>query len=229
MMKKLSVLIIISILLVSCKSKVTVPETNATNIVLESEEQEYRAMEAADKELKDSIGYSQYNPDENGICEGAPEMYNAKNTEEEKILSSLKGYFKAVMTNDVPKARSYICPKVISLTREKYPQYSDEEIDNVITSAITDFSESKEVMRTHFEGFKKVVPVVSQLYKLPSKEGCLLYSVHYSMVILCTADDENYYAWHLPMFMYAASYDNGGTWYFIELVEDTNEVLNDFR
>lgn len=228
-MKKISILIIASILLVSCKSKMSAPETNETNIIIESEEQEYRAMDAADKELRDSIGYSQYNPDENGICEGAPEMYNAKNMEEEKLLSSLKGYFKAIMANDVPKAKSYICPKVISLTREKFPQYSDEDVDKAVTSIIADFTETKEVMKTHFEGFKKTVPVVSQLYKLPSKEGRLLYSVHYSTVILCTADDKNYYAWHIPSFMYAASYDNGENWYFIELVEDTNEVLEDFR
>ena len=31
------------------------------------------------------------------------------------------------------------------------------------------------------------------------------------------------------MFMYAASYDMGEHWYFIELVEDTDEVLKDFR
>ena len=228
-MRKLSILVIASILLVSCNSKVSTSETNETESVIASEEQEYRAMDAADKELRDSIGYSKYKTDEYGICEGAPEMYSAKNAEEEKLLSSFKAYFKAVMKNDVPKVKSYICPKVISQTKEKFPQYSDDDIDNVITNVIADFAESKEIMRTHFEGFKKAIPIVSQLYKLPSKEGCLLYSVHYSTVILCTADDENYYSWHMPMFMYAASYDNGDNWYFIELVEDTDEVLNDFR
>ncbi len=228
-MKKLFILIVASILLSSCESKVSTPEANKTNNVIASEEQEYRAMDAADKELRDSIGYSLYHPDEFGVCEGSPDMYNAKNAEEEKLLSSLKDYFKAVMKNDVPKAKTYICPKVIALTREKFPQYSDEDVDNAVTSIIADFSETKEIMKTHFEGFKKTVPVVSQLYKLPSKEGCLLYSVHYSTVILCTKDDENYYAWHLPSFMYAASNDNGENWYFIELVEDTNKVLEDFR
>ena len=185
-------------------------------------------MEEADKVLKDSIG-SKYNPDENGICEGAPDEYSAKNAEETKLISSLEEYYKAVMKKDFSKAKSYICPKVISLTKEKFPQCSDEDIDEIFTSTLKEFSESNEIIRTRFEGFKKAVPVVSQLYKLPSKEGCLLYSLHYSTLILCTDDDENYYAWHLPMFMYAASYDNGRNWYFIELVEDTNEVLKDFR
>ncbi|MBR5083461.1 MAG: hypothetical protein IKX33_02595 [Prevotella sp.] len=227
-MKKLFVLIISSILLVSCQKKVSAPVSNEPNIVIASEEQEYRAMEEADKVLKDSIG-SKYNPDENGICEGAPDEYSAKNAEETKLISSLEEYYKAVMKKDFSKAKSYICPKVISLTKEKFPQCSDEDIDEIFTSTLKEFSESNEIIRTRFEGFKKAVPVVSQLYKLPSKEGCLLYSLHYSTLILCTDDDENYYAWHLPMFMYAASYDNGRNWYFIELVEDTNEVLKDFR
>ena len=218
-----------SILLASCKSKVSSPKDNETNYVIASEEQEYRAMDAADKELKDSIGYSQYNPDENGVCEGAPDIYSAKNKEEEGLLSAFKGYYKAVMKKDVAKAKSYICPKVISLTREEFPQYTDDEVEDAVTDILAEFSEYQENMRTHFEGFKKAVPVVSQLYKLQPKEGCLLYSVHYSIVILCTADNENYSAWHLPMFMYAASYDMGEHWYFIELVEDTDEVLKDFR
>lgn len=228
-MKKVFILIISSFLLISCKNKVSAPYSNETNIVNRSEEQEYRSMDDADKELRDSIDYSQYNPDENGICEGAPESYSVKNTEEEKLLSSFEEYFKAAIKNDIPKAKSYICPKVISLTREKFPQYSDEDINEVFIGIIAKFSELNDMMRTRFEGFKKIVPVVSQLYKLPSKEGCLLYSVHYSLVILCTTDNENYYAWHIPMFIYAASYDNGGNWYFVELVEDTNEVLKDFR
>lgn len=228
-MKKEFILIIASFLLVSCKNRVSAPGTNETNVVSASEEKEYRSMEDAEKELRDSIDYSQYNPDENGICEGAPETYSAKNTEEEKILSSFEDYFMAAIANDIPKAKSYICPKVISLAREKFPQYSDEEINDVITGIIANFSEVNDVLGSRFEGFKKIVPAVSQLHKLPSKEGCLLYSVHYSLVILCTTDDENYYAWHIPMFIYAASYDNGGNWYFIELVEDTNEVLKDFR
>ena len=227
-MKKFSILIIASVLLVSCKNKVSAPETDETDAVIASEEQLYRAMEAADKELKDSIG-SKYNTDEFGVCEGAPDVYHAKNSEEEKLISSFKDYYKAVMKKDVPTAKSYICPKVISITKEKFPQYSDKDIDELVTSAIEDFSEMKEMMKTHFEGFEKAVPVISQLYKLPSKEGCLLYSVHYSMLILSTLDKENYYAWHMPMFIYAASYDNGEKWYLIELVEDSNEVLDDFR
>ena len=133
------------------------------------------------------------------------------------------------MKKDVVKAKSYICPKVISLTREKFPQYSDEEVEDAVTGILTDFSDYQETLRTHFEGFKKATPIVSQIYKLQSKEGSLLYSIHYSIVILCTADDENYSAWHLPMFMYAASYDMGEHWYFIELVEDTDEILKGFR
>lgn len=227
-MKKSCILIAAGILLVSCKSKVSSPIDNETNYVITSEEQEYRAMDAADKELKDSIG-SQYNPDENGVCEGLPDKYIAKNKVEEGLLSSFKGYYKAVMKKDIEKAKSYICPKVISLVREKFPQYTDDEVEDAVTSVISDFSESQDIMRTHFEGFKKAVPVVTQLYKLQSKEGRLLYSIHYSIVILCTADDENYSAWHLPSFMYAASYDMGNHWYFIELVEDTDEVLEDFK
>lgn len=213
-------------MMTACKSGTA---DNKINNVIASEEQEYRAMDAADKELKDSIGYSQYNSDENGVCEGAPDIYSAKNKEEEGLLSAFKGYYKAVMKKDVAKAKSYICPKVISLTREEFPQYTDDEVEDAVTGILAEFSEYQENMRTHFEGFKKAVPVVSQLYKLQSKEGCLLYSVHYSIVILCTADNENYSAWHLPMFMYAASYDMGEHWYFIELVEDTDEVLKDFR
>lgn len=228
-MKKICILIAASILLVSCKSKVSSPKDNETNSVITSEEREYRAVDAADRELKDSIGYSRYNPDANGVCEGLPEMYSAKNKEEEGLLSSFKAYYKAVMKKDIVKAKSYICPKVISLAREEFPQYTDDEIEDAVTSVISDFSESQEIMKTHFEGFKKTVPGITQLYKLQSKEGCLLYSVHYSIVILCTADDENYSVWHLPMFMYAASYDMGDHWYFIELVEDTDEVLEDFR
>lgn len=214
--------------LVSCNSNVS-SKDNETSNVIASEEQEYRAMDAADKELKDSIGYSQYNPDENGVCGGAPDVYSAMNKEEESLLSSFKDYFKALMKKDVVKAKSYICPAVISQAKEKFPQYSDNEIEEFVTSLISDISESQEIMRTHFEGFKKAVPIVSKLYKLQSKEGCLLYSVHYSTVILCTADDENYSAWHLPSFMYAASNDMGNHWYFIELVEDADEVLKDFR
>lgn len=214
--------------LVSCNSNVSSKDNEISNVIA-SEEQEYRAMDAADKELKDSIGYSQYNPDENGVCVGAPDVYSAMNKEEEGLLSSFKGYYKALMKKDVVKAKSYICPAVISQAKEKFPQYTDNEIEEVVTSLISDISESQEIMRTHFEGFKKAVPIVSKLYKLQSKEGCLLYSVHYSTVILCTADDENYSAWHLPSFMYAASNDMGNHWYFIELVEDTDDVLKDFR
>lgn len=227
-MKKIFVVIVASILLVSCKNKTTAPVSYESNNVMASEGQEYQAMKKTDEELKDSIGLK-YNPDEYGICEGVPDEYSAKNAEETKLISSLKGYYKAVMKKDFSKAKSYICPKVISLTKEDFPQYSDEEIDEVITRSLKEFSESNEIIKKHFEGFKKAVPVVSQLFKLPSKEGHLLYSVHFSILIICTVDDKNYYAWHLPMFMYAASYDNGKKWYFIELVEDTNEILNDFR
>lgn len=202
---------------------------NKINNVITSEEQEYRAMDAADKELKDSIGYSQYNPDENGVCEGVPDIYNPVNKEEESLLSSFKGYYKAVMKKDVVMAKTYIYPKVISLAKAKFPEYSDNEVEDIITTLITDFSESQEIMRTHFEGFKKATPIVSKIYKLQSKEGSLLYSIHYSIVILCTADNENYTVWHLPMFMYAASNNMGDHWYFIELVEDTDEILKDFR
>lgn len=227
-MNKLSYLIIASILLVACKNKVSSPVVIEPNNSIASEEQEYQAMEKADKELKDSIGY-QYTPDEYGICEGMPDEYNAKNAEEKKLISSLEGYYKAVMKKDFIKAKSHICPKVIAITKEKFPQYSDEQIDETITSSLKEFSESNEIFKKRFEGFKKAVPIVSKLYKLPSKEGSLLYSVHFSTLILCTVDDKNYYAWHLPMFMYAASNDNGNNWYFIELVDDTNEILKDFK
>ncbi len=227
-MKKLSFLIIASILLVACKNKVSSPVVVESNNSIASEEQEYQAMEKADKELKDSIG-TQYNTDEYGICEGMPDEYKAKNDEEKKLISSLEGYYKAVMKSDFTKAKSYICPKVISLTKAKFPQYSDEQIDETIMSSLKDFSESNKIFKKRFEGFKKAAPIVSKLYRLSSKEGCLLYSMHYSILILCTLDDKNYYVWHLPQFMYAASYDNGGKWYFIELVEDTNEVLKDFK
>lgn len=213
-------------MMTACKSGTA---DNKINNIIASEEQEYRAMDAADKELKDSIGYSRYNPDENGVCEGAPDIYSANNKEEKGLLTAFKGYYKAVMKKDVVKAKSYICPKVISLTREKFPQYSNEEVEDAVMGILTDFSDYQETMRTHFEGFKKATPIVSQIYKLQSKEGSLLYSIHYSIVILCTVDDENYSAWHLPMFMYAASYDMGDHWYFIELVEDTDEILKDFR
>ena len=43
--------------LVSCNSNVSSKDNEISNVSA-SEEQEYRAMDAADKELKDSIGYS---------------------------------------------------------------------------------------------------------------------------------------------------------------------------
>lgn len=227
-MKKLSVIIIACTLLVACKNKVhnSVPRVN--NVTISSEEQEYRAMERADKELRDSIG-SKYHPDENGICEGAPDFYKATNVTEKMILTSLNNYFEAAMANDVSKAKSYICPKVVSIIKKKAPQYSNENIDEIIASIIAEFSGLNEIFQTQFEAFKKVLPIASELHKLPSKEGCLIYSVHYSILILCTEDDENYFSWHIPSFMYAASPDNGQNWYFIELTEYTDEVLKDFR
>jgi hypothetical protein len=228
-MKKLSIIIFAAILLVSCKNnKVSTPEYN-NNAVIASEEQEYRAMEDADKELKDSIDASKYNPDEYGICEGMPEMYETKNKEEESLIASLEDYYNSAMKNDAQKAKSYICPKVFSLAKEKFPQYSDDEIDKIVTSSIADFSKVNDFAKEHFEDFKKTFPLVTKLYKLPSKNGCFLYTVHFSILILSTPDDKTYYGWHLPLFVYAASPDNGKKWYFIELVEDTNEILKEFR
>lgn len=228
-MKKIFLLFIASFLLVSCKNKVSNTVISESNNVITSEEQEYRTMDDADKELRDSIDYSQYNPDENGICEGTPELYKAKNTDEDRLISSLDDYYKAAIVNDVQKAKSYICPKVFFLAREKFPQSTNEEIDDIVTSSISDFPKFNDALKQRFEGFKKTVPFVSQLNKLKSKDGCLLYSLHYSTVILCTTDDKKYYAWHIPMFMYAASSNNGKNWYFIELTEDTNEILKEFR
>lgn len=225
-MKKFSVICLSAMLATSCGNNVkktnvtdTFPLENSDTVEIVNVEQVY----------KDSVGVMGYNTDENGICEGLPKEYKHRNESEEKLMSSLSEYYRAIIKKDTETAKSFLCPKMISLTKEKFPESSDEEISKVMMSSLLQLSDMVNVLKERFEFYKKSVPMVANMNKLPSKDGCLLYSVHYSLVILCTEDDTKYYAWHMPMFLYAASYDNGKKWYFIELVEDSNEVLKDFQ
>ena len=234
-MNKIATLLLLTLTLNSCEQCNNKPvstnnyASNSSYNGNHSEEEEYALIENADKQLKDSINSSGYKTDESGISEGMPDEYEAKNNAEKNLLASIEKYYTAGINKEVAKAKKYICPKVIELTKEKFPNATEQEIDEAITAGITSFSEAQEVFKSRFEGFKKTIPIVSKLNRLPSREGCLIYSVHYSIVIISTLDNENYYAWHIPSFLYAASSDNGKKWYFIELVEDTNELLNEFR
>lgn len=234
-MKKIAPLIFVVLTLSSCEQCNNKP-SKTNNYVSgtsynynNTEKVDYVTMEDADEQLKDSINSSGYKTDEFGIGEGMPEEYKTQNDVEKNLLSSMENYYSACINKNVKKAKSYICPKVLSIAKEKFPQATEQEIEESITEGINSFSEAQAVYKERFEGFQKTIPIVTKLNKLPSKDGCLIHSVHYSIVIISTLDNENYYAWHMPSFVYAASKDNGNNWYFIELVEDTNEVLNEFR
>lgn len=225
-MKKISTICLASMLAISCGNN---DKKNTINRIPSVEESYTEDTVNADQAYKDSVSVMGYQTDENGICEGLPVEYEPKNKSEENLISSLNDYYKAIIKKDTEAAKSFLCPKMISLTKEKFPESSEQEINQVVITSLLKLSDMIEVLKKRFESYKKSGPMVAKLNKLPSKAGCLLYSVHYSLVILCTEDDKNYYAWHFPMFLYAASYDNGNKWYFIELVEDSNKVLKDFQ
>lgn len=182
----------------------------------------------SDTSWEDSLDYTGYNPDEYGICEGLPEIYEGKNDAEIKLIESLQDYFTTLKNKDVEKSISYICPKMISITSEKFPDYSEDEIKKNIAESLFTIADLEGTFKERFEGYKKSGAFPTKIYKLDSKEGTLLYSVHYSILIICT-DGKNYYGWHMPGFVFAGSYDNGKKWYLIENAEDVEEVLSDFR
>ena len=225
-MKKIIFTILSVLLIVSCKRN-NQPISTATN----SDAKEYSTedMIAADKEYEDSVDFSGYNPDEQGICEGLPRKYDSKNDAEKNLSSSLKNYWKAAVAGDIATAKSYISPKVFTTLKEEFPEYSQSEIDKIFSENLLKFTKIDDLGKKHFEGYEKTVPVISNLYKLPSKEGSIIYSVHFSITILCTTDKKNYYVWHMPTFLFAASPNNGEKWYFIELVEGYKNILADYK
>lgn len=192
-------------------------------------EQYTEGMEKADIAYDDSVDYKGFNPDEYGVCEGLPDEYSAKNDAEANMIETLKSYYNALKKGNVEKAKKYIHPKVYEQTSTDIPNVSKEEVSKVMDQMLSIYAEYESFFKKTFEGYKKSTTLVYKLYKLPSKDECLLYSVHYSIAIISTNDDENYYAWHMPAFVYAASKDNGKNWYLIELNEYSNFVLSEFR
>lgn len=185
--------------------------------------------ERLEKVYNDSVKNSSFKTDEYGLCEGEPKSFEVTNDAEKNLLSSIDKCYTACIDND-KSAFDFICPKAIKIIKERYPDIPESRHDSLLSEAFSKgFSELESLFKDNFGGYKKSSPIVTQLYKLPSKEGNLIYSVHYSIGIYCSNDNKNYKVWHYPMFMYAVSQDNGGKWYFVNISEGYMDILKDFK
>ena len=161
-----------------------------------------------------------------GWADGQVKEYQGKDKKEQNVLRQTKSYYSAILTGDIENASHYVFEDCISYDQKHYFQElsNDEVLYNFLKEASTEAIKLQEIFKKR--GLYAEIINVSIGPKVDSNEYLLYVINAVAQVSLNKSDGTEAYIHSADTdASLAISFDNGKTWKFMAINEDTPNIL----